>query len=549
MRENLIFNAIIVGGGATGAGIARDLSLRGLKVILFEKKDIAEGTTGRCHGLLHSGARYVKSDPVAAKECSKENKILKNIAPHIIDPCNGYFVGFEGDDPDYIEHFPQYCLESGVECEEIPLSTFKNLEPECNNEIIKVYKVSDAYIDPFLLTYYNIFDAENHGAEIHSYTKVIDLIRDKQRIIGVATKNMQNGENRNYYGNVIVNATGPWANEIEEKLDVSDPLQLIPMMGTLIIYDKRLVNSVINRLAYPKDGDIIVPSHQSIIVGTTSNQVKSNNIDSVSPTESEIQQLKDAGVKLIPKLENSRMLRYYSGVRPLVKLDQTKKKERNGEISNISRKFVIVDYENQGFPGLITVFGGKMTTYRLMAEEISDLICSKLGNSSKCTTHEKILPGGKNSYSKIELKTLLETDDKNAFDISLKWGSFIEEMTEICQECLNGKWKIIKDRIICKCESVSESEIRWVKENLHVARIDDYRRRTRQGMGRCQGQFCLFKIADIEIQLTTKSHTQIIEELKEALFKRWKTEKWSDQNMKRQIKLSKFMYLFGGGLN
>jgi glycerol-3-phosphate dehydrogenase len=167
------FDCIIIGGGATGAGIARDLSLRGLKVCLVEKRDLSEGTTGRCHAMLHSGGRYVYKDKVAATECAEESEILLKIAPHITELCGGYFVAVDDEDVEYGNIFRESCKKAKVWCEEMSPQEFLQEEPKCNENIKRVFKVKDGYIDPFLLTIYNAYDAKLNGAEIRTYSKAL----------------------------------------------------------------------------------------------------------------------------------------------------------------------------------------------------------------------------------------------------------------------------------------------------------------------------------------------------------------------------------------
>lgn len=112
---------------------------------------MAEGTTGRCHGLLHSGARYVSTDPQTAKECAKENEILRKIATHIIDSCGGYYIALTDEEANYGEQFIEYCTTAEIKIEEIKPEEFLHLEPNCNPQVKRVFRVNDAYIDPFYL--------------------------------------------------------------------------------------------------------------------------------------------------------------------------------------------------------------------------------------------------------------------------------------------------------------------------------------------------------------------------------------------------------------
>lgn len=538
--EKTKYDCIVVGGGATGTGIARDLTLRGLSVVLFEKNDLSEGTTGRSHAMLHSGARYVFNDKEAATECAVESEILLKIAPHISDPCGGFFMGVTDDDVEYGDVFVNRCKEARVECEEISPEDFLKVEPNCNPSVKRVFRVKDGYIDPFLLTVYNAYDARLHGAVIKTYCMVNRLILRKDQVIGVEYFDRLKNKKEKVYAEIVANATGPWASYLEKELKLARPLKIAPTMGTLLVIKDRLVNHLINRLRKPGDGDIIVPSHQSVILGTSSKPVKYEQLDDLLADREELEYILDLGEHLIPSIRKHRVIRFYSGARPLI--------ASGGPLRETSRKFDVIDYENEGYSGLITIFGGKLTTYRLMAEKVSDLVCNKLDIKAKCETSTLPLPGGNQKITMKEIEKKLHVDAKTAFDMQYKWGTFYREIFDLCESCLDSFAPPGGYRTICECENVTEPEMYWVRQNLDVKVIDDYRRRTRQGMGVCQGQFCFYKVANLDAKWTEKTHSQIMSELKTALKKRWKIEVSADDLLRRQVKLSKYIYLMGGNL-
>ncbi|HEY0087703.1 MAG TPA: FAD-dependent oxidoreductase, partial [Candidatus Lokiarchaeia archaeon] len=435
--------------------------------------------------------------------------------------------------------FYEACKNANVWCEEINIKDFLQEEPNSNRYAKRVFKVKDGYVDPFLLTYYNAYDAVNHGAIIKTYSKVENLIVKNGSVIGVKYFDLLNKKREEVYGKVIINATGPWASGLEKELTLLEPLRIAPTMGTLLVIKDRLVNHLINRLNKPGDGDIVVPSHNSIILGTTSKLVKLEDLDTLLPEKDEIEYLLKLGENLIPTIRKHRLIRFYSGARPLV--------ASGGPLREVSRKFDIIDYEKEGYPGFITIFGGKLTTYRLMAEKTCDLVCEKLDIEAKCETANLPIPGGESKVKKRVFQDELNVDSKTAFNMQFKWGTFYKEILNLCEHCLDST-TFNAPRIICECENVTEPELSWVKKNFDVKLIDDYRRRTRQGMGPCQGLFCYFKIANLEAKWTEKNHAQIMEELKFALNKRWKIETSADEILKRQIKFSKYIYLLGGNL-
>ncbi len=483
------FDAIIIGGGVTGAGIARDLALRGLSVLLVERKDFASGATGGCHGLLHSGGRYVVKDPESAKECAKENIILRKIAKHIIDDTGGLFIALKEDPEDYPEKFLRGCKSTGVVCKSLLPSEALKLEPNINPDIREAFWVNDASIDPFLLTLLNLLDAHDSGAVIKNYSEVVGFITRGNEITRVKILDHRKKILEEFQADTIVNAAGAWTGKIAALAGITLPIQ--PNQGTLIVATDRIVNRVINRLRPPSDGDIIVPHHTTSILGTTS--VNITDPDKAFPTQEEVLKLYREGVKTIPKLRNYRFIRVYAAVRPLVGA---------GTGRDISRTFVIFDHENDGFSNFITIAGGKLTTYRLMAEKASDIVMKKLGKSGKCVTHKEPLPG---FYDEKELTKLL------------KKAKF---MPEILLKAFN-KWGLLARRflrdpefndIVCECEMVSKAEIRYAIKHTWALRISDLRRRTRLSMGPCQGQNCLLPSLGIIHEETNREELELVKE-------------------------------------
>ena len=141
MAASADVDVVVIGGGATGAGVLRDLAMRGLRAVLVERGDFASGTSGRYHGLLHSGARYIESDPVSARHCVEENAVLRRIAPGTIEPTGGYFVATPDDPDDYLERFPAACAAAGIDAEPVALDELFRVEPLLNREIRAAYRV------------------------------------------------------------------------------------------------------------------------------------------------------------------------------------------------------------------------------------------------------------------------------------------------------------------------------------------------------------------------------------------------------------------------
>src|SRR5512142_1874102 len=167
---------LVIGGGATGLGVAWDAALRGFRVVLVEKRDLTHGTTGRYHGLLHSGARYVVNDPETAVECISENRILRRTHAPCIEDTGGYFVVTPEDEGDYPDQFKKACAHSGVPGVEIPVAEALRREPYLNPKISRVFRVPDGSADSFMAAHLTAAAAQQAGAQILNYHQVTGLL-------------------------------------------------------------------------------------------------------------------------------------------------------------------------------------------------------------------------------------------------------------------------------------------------------------------------------------------------------------------------------------
>ncbi len=468
------YDVIIIGGGATGAGTARDCALRGLKTILAERLDFTAGATGRNHGLLHSGARYAHTDPESASECIKENIILKRIARHCVEETGGLFVTLPEDDLNYQDAFVNDCFKAGIHVDVLDPKEAVKIEPAVNPDIIGAVKVPDGSIDPFRLTTANVLDARMHGADIITYHEVIGFEKSGNSITGVRLRNHHNGEETVIHGKVTINAAGIWGHHIAKLAGVN--INMYPAKGALLIFGHRVNNMVLNRCRKPGDADILVPADTISIIGTTSTRIPFDEIDHMEVTPEEVDLLLREGEKLSPALAYTRVLRAYAGVRPLVADDS----DPTGR--SISRGIVCLDHaKRDGLEGFITITGGKLITYRLMAEEATNLACKKLNIDKPCETAEIPLPGSEPDSKDEERRAHiieLSTEQKAAEGRHGSWTGKIESRSDS------------DDALVCECEQVSVAEVNYAINELHVHNLINLRRRTRLGMGTCQGELC-----------------------------------------------------------
>lgn len=474
------YDVIIIGGGATGAGIARDCSLRGVRSLLLERSDISTGATGRNHGLLHSGARYAVTDHESAVECIRENMILRKIAAHCVEETDGLFISLPEDGLEYQSVFVEACRKAGIRADIIDPAEARRLEPSVNPALVGAVRVPDGAVDPFRLTSSNILDAKAHGAEIRTYTEVRELLREQDRIVGVRAYDHRAHCDVTFRAQVVINAGGIWGHGIAAKAGIT--VNMLPAKGALLIFGHRVNNMVLNRCRKPADADILVPGDTISLIGTTSSKIPYDQIDNMIITPDEVDILLREGEKLAPQLAQTRILRAYAGVRPLVASDD----DPSGR--TVSRGIVLLDHaQRDGLEGFITITGGKLMTYRLMAEWATDLVCKKLGIDAVCRTAEIPLPGSTESREEVDRKLRNKPLAQRRSTIA-RHGALATKI---------GDGDSIRNSLVCECEEVSIGEVEYALENLSVNNLVDLRRRTRIGMGTCQGELCACRAAGI----------------------------------------------------
>src|SRR3954466_1007920 len=387
-RGRIQTEVLVIGGGATGLGTAWDAALRGFDVVLVERSDLVEGTSGRFHGLLHSGGRYVVKDPLAAKECVDENALLRHLMPDCIEDTGGLFVETPDDDPAYADRFLAGCRTASLPVQELEVAEALRREPRLNPRIRRAFVVPDASIDAWKTAGSLARGATAHGARVLTYHRVVDLYRDDGAVTGARVRDERTGDELDIEASFILNASGAWAAQILHMAGIED-VGVGPGKGIMIAMNHRLVQTVINRCVMPADGDILVPIRTVSVIGRT--DIRASDPDEIPVTQAEVDQMLDDGERLVPGFRKARALRVWAGARPLFQ------DARAGEVTDtrdVSRTHAVVDHRaRDGVTGLLTMSGGKLTTFRLMAQDLVDAMCEQLGESRPCRTQELKPPG------------------------------------------------------------------------------------------------------------------------------------------------------------
>jgi glycerol-3-phosphate dehydrogenase len=444
---------VVIGAGATGLGTAWDLILRGIPVTVVEAGEPGTGTSGRFHGLLHSGGRYAVVDPVSAKQCREENVIMRQIAPSAIDPVGGYFVSVDDEGKAFADEWVEACRQAGIPVAPVTKNELLQRLPGVSPSLSQGFRVFDAVLKGFELLGLLCSHIIAHGGTILTRTTVTGIEQSDGRVRGVRTRS-HGGDARFIPCDAVVNATGPWAGKTAQMFQ--DDLPMILASGMMIIYSNRMVSFVVNRLAPPGDGDIVVPHGRTTILGTT--DVEEAVPDPQSPRRQEAQYLQELGMRLFPDMGRWRALRAFVGVRPLFAGEGMAR-------SRVSRDFTVVDHaKNHGLAGAFSVLGGKWTTYRLMAERTADAVIAYLGEGL--------------SYS-LTASTVLNSPRQ------LPSGG----------------------AVLCECESVSALELTAQRDDS----TDSWRTKTWFAMGPCQGTFCAHR--GIALKIAQQGVDVAIEEL------------------------------------
>ncbi len=480
-------DVLVIGGGATGAGVAWDAALRGFDVVLVDRHDLGQGTSGRFHGLLHSGGRYAVKDPSAAEECIGENRILRRVAADCIEDTGGLFVTTPWDDPAYADRFVQGCADTGVDCEEISPAEALRAEPRIHPQISRAFRVPDANIDVWKTVWAMAHGAQQRGARILPYHAAIAVHRDGDEVTGARVRDARTGEETDVHARVTVSASGAWAGQVADMAGI-EGVRVLPGRGIMIAMNHRLVNTVINRCQMPTDGDILVPIRTVSVIGTTDHHT--DDPDDHTVDQNEVDQMLDDGEKLVPGFRQARALRVWTGVRPLFE----DAKESDTETRDVTRAHALLDHEaRDGVRGFVTITGGKLTTFRLMAQDTVDAVCRHLNDQRPCQTATQPLPGSESG-----------------------------QYYRLGERLARKEARLIDEQVICECELVPRSKLEETITRTTSTNLDDIRRQLRLGMGPCQGGFCIYRAAGILHGLDGLSAEEADAALLDFLQERWK---------------------------
>jgi glycerol-3-phosphate dehydrogenase len=375
---------VVIGGGATGIGIARDAAMRGFKVVLVERGELGSGTSGRFHGILHSGSRYVVNDPVTAADCFRENQILRKIIPSAVMDTGGIFLALNSEEASHADTLMRACQRAGIPATEIGIDQALTAEPHVAHTAKRAFTVPDGFVNGDTLLQLN------KQAAVQAKVPATFLTRhglegfhiSGGRITAVSVREVQTGVSESIQCDYVINAAGVWAGQVAQLASV--PLAMIFDKGTMIDFKQKFAHAVLNRCRPEADGDLLVPHGPYSVMGTTARVM--TDVNHCYPTQEEVDLLLEEGALMVPSLKGAEVARVYAGLRPL--FDEASSRSDGTATRSVSRSFHILDHEDRGVENFISVVGGKVTLYRHMAEAAVDLLCAKSGSRQKGMTAE-----------------------------------------------------------------------------------------------------------------------------------------------------------------
>ncbi len=375
-----VYDILIVGGGITGAGIARDASMRGYSVALIDKGDFASGTSSKSSKLVHGGVRYLELFEFGLVfEASRERRTLWQIAPHLVQPLPFLFPVYRD------ARWPAWMINIGLWMYDA-LSFFRNFkrhEMFSNQEIarrmqgIDVRNINggayyyDGQVDDARLTLETIRTAHRHGATIASYVQVDELLKQDGKVVGVKAHDTLRGEQVQVHARVVVNATGPWADTLLQMDDPQSSKRMRPTKGVHLFVPREKIGGE-SAVAFPAHSDgrlmFVIPWGRFSIIGTTDTDY-AGDYDHVYADAADVDYVIAAAQHAFPgaPLQKSDVISTFAGLRPLVM-------QRGKSATKTSREHEIWTTPS----GLVTIAGGKLTTYRSMAEELVNVVAKQL---------------------------------------------------------------------------------------------------------------------------------------------------------------------------
>mgnify|MGYP003638691038 CR=1 FL=1 len=391
------YDLLVVGGGINGAGIARDAAGRGLSVLLVEQRDLASATSSSSTKLIHGGLRYLEHYEFRlVREALQEREVLLAAAPHIIWPLTFVLPHHRGLRPKWMLRAGLFLYDHLAKRKRLPGSRALSLHGTVEghplaDQFTSGFSYSDCWVDDARLVVLNALDAQAHGAVIKTRTKCTALVRGKDR--WTATVQTEDGGETHVFAKAVVNAAGPWVTDMVNRAGLGDKAAGLRLVKGSHFVVKRIHDHDHCYIFQNGDGRIAfaIPYQQDYTLIGTTDVPFDGDPARVKITEGEIDYLLDLVNGYLAKpLTRGDIVWDYAGVRPLYD-------DKNNNASAVTRDYVFdldTGAGTENAPAILSIYGGKITTYRRLAEHALQKLCPVLGNHAPDWTAQSVLPGG-----------------------------------------------------------------------------------------------------------------------------------------------------------
>ena len=482
------YDVIVLGGGVNGCGTARDLAMRGRSVLLLEKSDLACGASGANSGMIHGGIRYMLSDRHVTELACRDSGYIQRIAPHLLFRIP-FLMPFTSRTEEatlveratwyatevYVGTYDQYQpLKRGKPSTRLSTEELYRLEPALRPGLAGAVTFDEWGIDSHRLCVLNALSAQRHGAQVRTWTEAREVIAEGGRAVGVRFRDALTGEMGEARAPAVYNATGAWSPAFARRNGARVPMR--PGKGVHLTLDRRFSNYGITCTAVDGRQMFVMPHENDSIVGTTDDDYYGDP-DDLKVTEDEVEYLLEGIEHAVPAIRSARILRAWAGIRTTL--------YEYGKLEDaLSREHAIYDHASEGARNLFTMIGGKLASYRVQSQELTDLVARILGIDRPCRTHLEPLPGGESFPNVADLAAAFQMPEPTVGRMAYRHGANAVKICELAEAdpALRAP--------LCRCEQVSYAEVVYSLRNENVRRLTDLRRRCRVGMGPCQGARC-----------------------------------------------------------
>jgi glycerol-3-phosphate dehydrogenase len=517
----MTYDLLVIGGGINGCGILRDAAMRGLKCILLEKNDFGAETTAASSQMIHGGARYLFSDRKTTHLSSLDSGYIQKIAPHLLFripfivpvlkkekwPMWGHHFYMELMET-FFENYDHFsAMKNGLPHTRLDAAGALAVEPDLSEGVIGAITFDEWGIDTNRLCIANILSAKQAGGEARNHIEVTRILKEGGRVVGVQTRDLITGEPGEFRGKLTVNATGPWADRLARMGGCRVPLR--PSKGVHVAFDRRLSNYAVLAKAIDGRSIFLMPYQNISFIGTTDDDYFGDPGD-IPILEDEVQYLLEGISHVFPRIREARITQAWAGIRPTLY-------QRGPNEEDLSRNHKVFDHElSEATAGFLSIAGGKLASYRMMSEELVDLVVKKLRKGGECRTHLVPLPGAERKVAAQDLAKQFDVPLMAAHRLVYRYGGRAYEVLELTREKSSFR------NMICSCDPVTEAELRFAVRFEGARTLEDLKRRTRATLGPCQGMRCFLGAAQVlgeELGLKPK---QIWEQVRLSQEKRWK---------------------------